>query len=126
MHGHHRLNLDQPTYIVIGAHPQGGFIAEQDFANAHTVEAAIGIVQDLDYDVLHVLCCNPVENTCRDVTAEIAQAMADKLSMDGQAPTALQARFLDREGAEYLDEDDLSAMHRQHVADQRALMPGVL
>ena len=57
------------------------------------------------------------ELALRDATAEIAQAMADKLSLDGQPPTALQARFLDRYSIEYLDEDDIDAMRSRYARD---------
>lgn len=89
------LNLDRMIYIVAVGHAGGDYFPEQNVSETDRATVVNDIVQGQYDDLKHVLECNPVEGTCRDVTEDIAWEVSAKWADRGGPLEAYQQDFIE-------------------------------
>lgn len=87
---------DHMAYIVVRDHPGGAFIPEQNVGELDRKAVAKDIADGQHDDLIQVLEINPVEGTCRDVTADIAMDVSSIWTESGEPLQDWQRDFIEK------------------------------
>lgn len=90
-------NIDADFHMLICQHPTGPYFPETGLRSVTFMEVVRDVAtQQIDRPVLYVLAFNPVEGWSRDVTEDVALAVAELVQRDGSTPGRHVVDLLDR------------------------------
>ena len=97
-----RVNLDYDFCLVLADFGRNGkAFLETDPSEATFERAVTDIIEGQVAQILAVVQFNPAEGRSRDVTEDVAQAVSERVSRDGEFPNEVVRTLLDRFGLPY-------------------------
>lgn len=90
------MKLDQMFYLIFEADRAGNiWLAERELADMDKATTLDDIASGQFEDLVSVIEFNPAEHTSRDVTEDMARAIADRWAIEGEPLTDVQREFLE-------------------------------